>query len=279
MKKYALILMVIFFISNISFAKADVISGNIKEDVEATRKSQVIDSATGYGVDGAQISIPQKNYSTYTDQNGYFDLDTKINKKTILSVEKQGFRPFSITIDKNIEGTPLRLGIEQMRAGDVILNKNLVHLGDDQFSATSANSNEFKKSANGPFWSKKVTLKKPDKKEKATLVIGSIIGLDTKMAKKLGQNNIISVYSSPAEIIFNGKKISELTINGDNQEIEIPSSLITGNDEITIKTGKNLFQREYIDYDDMEFMNLRIEYREKSLFANFWNRRKLKKIV
>ncbi|MBR2386421.1 hypothetical protein IKA92_03910, partial [bacterium] len=59
------------------------------------------------------------------------------------------------------------------------------------------------------------------------------------------------------------------TINGDNQEIEIPSSLITGNDEITIKTGKNLFQREYIDYDDMEFMNLRIEYREKSLFANF----------
>ena len=70
-------------------------------------------------------------------------------------------------------------------------------------------------------------------------------------------------------IVVNGKKISELTINGDNQEIEIPTSLITGSDEITIKTGKNLFQKDYTDYDDIEFMNIRIEYREKSLFANF----------
>lgn len=269
MKKYLKIITAIFILLNINLALAEVISGNIKEDVQATRKNQVIDSKTGEGVERAKITLPQKNYSTYSDQNGYFDLDTKINKKTILSVEKQGFRPFSITIDKNIEGAPLRLGIEQMRAGDVVLNKSLVHLGDDQFSATSANSNEFKKSANGPFWSKKFTLTKPKKGEKVALIIGSVIGLDTKIAKKLGQNNIISVYSSPTEIIFNGKKIAELTINGDNQEIEIPSSLITGNDEITIKTGKNLFQREYIDYDDMEFMNLRIEYREKSLFANF----------
>ena len=89
------------------------------------------------------------------------------------------------------------------------------------------------------------------------------------MAKKLGQNRIMSVYSSPTEVFFNGKKISELTINGDNQEIEIPTSLITGTDEITIKTGKNLFQRNYTDYDDMEFINIRVEYKEKSLFANF----------
>ena len=89
------------------------------------------------------------------------------------------------------------------------------------------------------------------------------------MAKKLGQNRISSVYSSPTEIFFNSKKISELTINGDNQEIEIPTSLITGSDEITIKTGKNLFQKDYTDYDDIEFMNIRVEYKEKSLFANF----------
>lgn len=267
MKKYLIIIAIFLFYINP--AKPDVISGNIKEDVEATKKNQVVDSKTGMGVDKAKVSLPQKNFQTYSDKDGYFDLDAHINKKTILSIEKEGFRPFSITIDKNIEGEPLRLGIEQMKASDVILNKSLIHLGDDQFSATSANSFDFKGSSDGPFWSKKLSLTKPKKGERATLIIGSIIGLDTKMAKKLGQNRISSVYSSPTEIFFNSKKISELTINGDNQEIEIPTSLITGSDEITIKTGKNLFQKDYTDYDDIEFMNIRVEYKEKSLFANF----------
>ena len=45
------------------------------------------------------------------------------------------------------------------------------------------------------------------------------------------------------------------------QKIKIPPSLIRKNDvnEVTIKTGRNLMQTAYVDYDDIEFMNLFIE--------------------
>ena len=45
------------------------------------------------------------------------------------------------------------------------------------------------------------------------------------------------------------------------QKIRIPDALIRKNqvNEITIKTGRNLMQTAYIDYDDIEFMNLFVE--------------------
>ena len=92
------------------------------------------------------------------------------------------------------------------------------------------------------------------------LVIGSIVGLDTKLAKSMGQNRIRTAYSSPAEVYFNGKMIGQLHVNGDGQRIKIPSSLINANgkNQITIKTGQNLMPSDHIDYDDIEIMNLSI---------------------
>ena len=47
----------------------------------------------------------------------------------------------------------------------------------------------------------------------------------------------------------------------DEQKIRIPPALINKNqvNEVTIKTGRNLMQTAYIDYDDIEFMNLFFE--------------------
>ena len=98
-------------------------------------------------------------------------------------------------------------------------------------------------------------------------MFGSVIGLDTKRAKELGKNAIVSVYSSHAEIIFNGQKIGELNMNGDNQQIVIPNMLLRPKNELTVRTGRNLFQHKYIDYDDIEFANLRVEFKDK-VFAN-----------
>ena len=93
------------------------------------------------------------------------------------------------------------------------------------------------------------------------ILIGSIIGVDTKMAKSMGQNNISFAYASPPEIYINGNKIAEIQLNGDGQRFKIPNHLVKANqlNEITIKTGRNLMQNAYIDYDDIEFMNLYIE--------------------
>ena len=146
----------------------------------------------------------------------------------------------------------------------------MFHLGDDVFADTSANSSEFKIKSIGTFFTKKFNMPTLSPAEDAVIVIGSVIGLDTKLAKEMGQNRIASVYSSPAEVFFNGQKIGELNINGDNQEIVIPKNLIHMTNEVTIRTGKNLFQHAYVDYDDIELANIRVETRDKQTFAVGW---------
>ena len=61
--------------------------------------------------------------------------------------------------------------------------------------------------------------------------------------------------------------MSELNIHGDNQEVDIPRQLIRETNEVTIKTGRNLFQHAYIDYDDIEIANIRFEIKDKNAFA------------
>ena len=264
MKKLCLIAILAVFLNILpaSVFAAETITGAVKEDA-LTGKHQVIDAYSGAPIGGAKVTIPSLGIKTTTDANGNFELKTNINKQVILSVEKGGYRPFSITIDKANTGSPMKLGIETAKSGDITIESSLCHLGDDNFSPNSANSGDFKAKAMGPFLTKRFDFGVLNKGEGAVLVIGSVVGLDTKLAKEMGQNQIASVWASPAEIFFNGQKIGELHINGDNQEVPIPSQLVKQNNEITIKTGRNLFQHAYIDYDDIEIMNIRIERRTK----------------
>ena len=135
------------------------------------------------------------------------------------------------------------------------------HLGDNSYSRLSANAGEFQEESAGPFYTQKFMLRNINIHKPAYLVIGSIIGIDTLMARTMGQNMNPNAYSSPPEVYFNGNKIAEIQINGDGQKIKLPPSLIKKNriNEITIKTGRNLMQTSYVDYDDIEFMNLIIE--------------------
>lgn len=260
-----LTLTVIFLYVNIAFC--EVISGKVNQNETLKKKNKIVDSYTQKPVTGAAVSIPSIGYRTTSDFDGAFELNTQITDKAILSVEKDGYRPFSLTIDENIASKPLKLGIEKSKMGDVTIESDLCHLGDDVYSETSANSAEFKGKSVGAFFSKKFNTKPLRPNEEAVLIIGSVIGLDTKMAKELGQNQIAYVYSSPAEIYFNGQKVGELNINGDNQEVDIPRQLIRETNEVTIKTGRNLFQHAYIDYDDIEIANIRFEIKDKNAFA------------
>ena len=42
---------------------------------------------------------------------------------------------------------------------------------------------------------------------------------------------------------------------------------LPNNNELTIKTGRNLFQHAYVDYDDIEIAGLRFEIKDKNSFA------------
>lgn len=229
--------------------------------------STVIDQATQKPIPFAKITIPQQNYSTYTDENGKFNLDAKIDNQSIISVEKEGYRPYSLTIDSNSASKPLIMGVEKSESPDIVLDTGVIHIGDDSYAQTSANSGEFKAKSVGPFYTKTFKMSADALKRENYLIIGSLIGLDTKLAHEMGQNRVVNSYASPTEIFFNGNKIAELQLNGDGQRVKLPNNLIRPDttNEITIKTGKNMMQTAYIDYDDIEVMNLSIQSGKTSI--------------
>ena len=260
MKKFISILSIFTILT--SSAYATTFTGGVSK-VGEQESNQVIDAKTGQGVEFAKISIPQKNYKTFTDANGNFQLKAlQITQPTIMNVEKEGYRPFSLTINNGDSlNNPMKIEIAKSEPADIALDSEILHLGDDSFSKNSANAGEFRLKSMGPYYSKDFIMTQSAKQCTNYLVIGSIVGLDTRLACSMGQNRIRGgAYSSPAEIYFNGRKIGELQINGDGQRVKIPNSLIKADapNQITIKTGQNMMRSDHIDYDDIEIMNLSI---------------------
>lgn len=256
MKKFLFILSSLILLG--VTVQAEPLTGGV---TEVGLGNKVVDAKTNAPISGAQVSLPKQGYKTYTDSDGNFNLNADINGDTIMSVNKSGYRPFSITIDKNIASKPMVLGIQKSDSMDVVIDSEMLHLGDDNFSKESANAGEFRLQAIGPTYVKSFMMTANTLAYNNFLIIGSIIGIDTKMARELKQNQIQNSYASPPEVFFNGRKIAEIQLNGDNQRIKLPRALIRPDqlNEIVIKTGINLFQRAYTDYDDIELMNLSIQ--------------------
>ena len=242
-----------------NFCCADVITGEIEKQGQSSLHT-VYDMSTNVPLEGVVIKIPAKNYKTKTNKNGVFSLNTNINSPTIMSVEKTGYKPYSMTL-KDGAKTPIQIGIEKTTPQDIVVDTNMIHIGDNSFSANSANASEFSLFSVGPFYSKDFKIPNIKPQEALFLIIGSIIGIDTTFAQRMGQSHVTTAYSSPPEIFFNGNKISDIKINGDNQKIKIPTNLIkfNQNNNVTIKTGRNLFKTTDIDFDDIEFTNLLFE--------------------
>ena len=178
-----------------------------------------------------------------------------------MSVQKENYKPYSVTITDKTLSAPIVIGIEKSDANGLVVDSNMYHLGDNNYSDFSANAGQFRMQTIGPFYTKRFILKNIKFNKPVFLVIGSIIGIDSEMARAIGQNQISNAFASPPEVYFNGNKISEIQINGDGQRIRVPNALIRKNqvNEVTIRTGRNLMQTAYIDYDDIEFMNLFFE--------------------
>ncbi len=258
MKQFFILLILLSFFC--SSAYSAVMEGGVSK-TGAGNVSRIIDRETNDPVSGAKVSLPKQNFTTYTDGSGAFHLNADIKNTTILSVEKKGYRPFSFTIDEKTASKPIIVGIEKSNVQDVIIASDMFHLGDDNFSSNSANSGEFRGKSIGPFYTKSFMIAANALAKTNYLVIGSIIGIDTFMAKTMKQNSIVHSFSSPPEVYFNGSKIAEIQLNGDGQRIKIPNNLLKPGqmNEITIRTGRNLKQTAYIDYDDIEFMNISIQ--------------------
>ena len=238
---------------------ADTIQGGVSERGIRAR-NRVVDKKTGEGIDGAKIILPKERFQTKTNKEGYFELDTQIDGTSIMSIQKEKYKPFSVTVTQKTFDKPIEVSIEKSDAHNITIDTSMHHLGDNSFSDNSANAGEFQSFATGPFFSKKFNLKGINTHAPVYIVIGSIIGIDTLVARSIGQNKRPNAYASPTEVFFNGNKIADVQINGDGQKIKLPPGLVKrGINEVVIKTGRNLMQTSYVDYDDIEFMNLSIE--------------------
>lgn len=258
MRKFFMTLMVIFMTLPPAFC--EIMQGGVEREI-VVGKNRVVDSKTKAPISGAKISLPQFSYQTFTDENGNFALGADIDGQTVLSVEKAGYKPFSITIDQKTTSRSIVMGIEKSTPKDITIDTSMFHLGDNSYSDNSANAREFQIKTIGPYYSKKINIPAVASGTRVNLVIGSIIGVDTIMAKTMGQNRVNNAYASPPEVYFNGNKIADIHVNGDRQRIRIPYNLIKQDqlNEVTIKTGRNMMQTAHVDYDDIEFMNLSVE--------------------
>ena len=257
-KEYILVLLLVVGIA--SPCVSMTVSGNVEKNGTVT-SNRIIDSETNFPIPDVKVELPKQNYTTYTDEQGAFELNADIENNTIMSVEKDGYKPFSLTINEQIAARPMILGIQKSSGREIVIESAMLHLGDNNFSAGSANCSEFKLKAIGPFYTKTFKMSANTLSLTNYLVIGSIIGIDTAMARSMGQNSIKNSFSSPPEVYFNGTKIAEIQLNGDNQKIKLPNSLIRADsvNEVTIQTGRNLTQHAYVDYDDIELLNLSIQ--------------------
>ncbi len=264
MKKIFLTIMLLL----ISFTYAEVISGKIYHD-DINYQNRIVDYKTGTSIENAKITIPDLGYTTFSDSQGVFKLNANINSQMVLFVEKEGYKTFSLTVDNTVLSSPLRLGIEKSGPFDLQISKGIVRLGDNMFSTNSANSYDFHQEAYGHIYTYKFMKPNSASNQDVVIVIGSLIGVDTKKAKEKGQNRIAEVYASAPQIYVNGHRIGSLELNGDNIEIIIPKHLLKAQNELKIETGRNLFQKEYTDYDDIELANIRIEAKQRHTFARY----------
>lgn len=242
--------------------QAKPLSGTVEKQAYQDYSNMIFDSRTGTPVSRAKINVPSQGFSTSSGGAGQFSLNgISTNKPFILSVQAEGYKPFSITITKEDLSHPLKLALEKS-SGEIAIDRDLHHLGDDSYSPNSANAADFRSNSTGPVFVKSFFIPQLNNRN-AYLKIGSIIGIDTKMANYLGQKSRTSSSSSPTSVFVNSQKIGEIRINGDGQEILIPRDIIRQNapNVISIKTGRNLNKLFSIDYDDIEFMNLSLEFR------------------
>lgn len=253
------ILSVFFVFMIVSLEGIGAVTGGVQKSEQLKNFNQIIDSTTGKGIPQAKVSAPALKFKTITDNEGRFELNAPVKAPTILSVQKDGYKPFSLTINETGK-TPLIIGIEKTEVGNISIETDMIHLGDNNYSINSANAEDFTSKAIGAFYSKDFFIPSFSTKE-VILTIGSIIGIDTLASKNAGQSRVKTSFASAPEVYCNGNKICEIHLNGDNQKIKIPKNLIkhNQNNSITIKAGKNLFQTAYIDYDDIEFTNISVD--------------------
>ncbi|MEO0355255.1 MAG: dockerin type I domain-containing protein [Cyanobacteria bacterium P01_A01_bin.3] len=210
---------------------------NSEVQLDSAYSGQVIDRATGEPLANVAVDIPGAGVAVRTDSQGRFTLPENVPSDEILTAKLEDYTPFSQTTSG--DGEPLRVELDRLNENTThVLQTDVVHLGDDQYSEQSAGAQDFRLRAQGREMVRQFRLERVPS-QPAELVIGSLIGLDTAAAVRAGQSGIATADMSPMEIELNGQTIHTIDIAADNIRIPLsPSYLRPGQNTVVIRTGK-----------------------------------------
>ncbi|MGQ9837117.1 MAG: dockerin type I domain-containing protein [Cyanobacteriota bacterium] len=204
---------------------------------------QVVDRLTGQPLAGVEVAIPGAGISVRTDAQGRFQLPGAVPTEEILVARLENYLPYSRSTGSGQASgdQPLQVQLERWDPNTtLVLEANVIRLGDNQYSPESAAAGQFLAPAQGVDLSRSFTVQQMPLRP-PILRIGSLIGLDTAEAYRAGQSRISSANMSPMQVILNGVEVEQIRLGGDNLYIALPlQHLRLGLNTVTLRTGKTV---------------------------------------
>ncbi len=210
---------------------------NSEVQLDSAYSGRVVDRATGQPLGGVEVAIPEAGVSVVTDRQGRFQLPDQVPSDQILVARLEDYLPYSQTTRQGSQ--PLEVELERWdQETTLVLESDLVRLGDNAYSPDSAAAGEFRLPAQGRELTRTFDLRQLPF-QPPTLRIGSLIGLDTPEAVRAGQSRIPYADMTPMVIQLNGSQVATIALAGDQISVSLPiDRLQIGLNTVTLQTGQ-----------------------------------------
>jgi hypothetical protein len=210
---------------------------NSQVTLDSAYSGQVIDRQTGQPLSNVEVAIPGAGISVRTDSQGRFQLPDNVPTDQILVAKLENYLPYSQTTTS--QSGPLQVELDRWNQNaTLVLETDVVHLGDDAYSANSAAANQFRLRTQGRELIRSFQLDRMPTSS-PILRIGSLIGLDTPEAARAGQTRVAEADMSPLVVVLNGIQVQTIPLAGNNIEVPLPiNQLRQGLNTVTLQTGK-----------------------------------------
>ncbi|MDX2273059.1 MAG: dockerin type I domain-containing protein [Cyanobacteriota bacterium] len=262
---------------------------NSQINLNSAYAGQVVDRLTGKPLSNVEVEVPGAGVAVRTDAQGRFQLPESLPDDQILVAKLENYVPYSQTTQ---QGQSLQLQLDRLDpTTTLLLQTDVVHLGDDAYSPNSAGADQFRLKTQGTELTRSFSLSRLPT-QPPSLRIGSLIGLDTPEAARAGQTRLVESDMTPLAVELNGVQVSTIAVSGNDLRIPLPlNHLRVGLNTVILRTGKTYHpsiaqrgqqvpvsipllggnlrigiplesripRRDLLDYDDIELANIVID--------------------
>ena len=212
---------------------------NSQITLDSAYSGRVVDSQTGQPLSDVEVAIPGAGVSVRTDAQGRFQLPDNVPSDQILVAKLENYLPYSQATQSGSDSLELELD-RWDRSTTLVLETDVVRLGDNQYSAQSAAAGQFRLPPQGYQLVRTFELGRLPNTS-PTLKIGTLIGLDTPQAVRAGQSRVPYADMSPFSVSLNGQPVTTIALGGNDISVPLPLPLLRpGINTLTLQTGQTV---------------------------------------